>query len=112
MKKYIERFCPTSTRLTDLTQFSSILTGNSSHNKSRKGNKSHKYWKWRYKTVIITADMTVYGQNPTELKKTKTKKQTTAINSRQCKVNSHINQLYFYRLTTSKFIMVSETNLL
>ena len=106
MKKYIERFCPKSTRLTDLTQFSSILTGNSSHNKSRKGNKSHKYWKWRYKTVIITANMTVYGQNPTELKK-----KEFAINSRQCKVNSHINQLYFYRLTTSKFIMVSETSL-
>ena len=51
--------------------------------------------------------MTVYGQNPTELKK-----KEFAINSRQCKVNSHINQLYFYRLTTSKFIMVSETSLL
>ena len=42
--------------------------------------------------------MIVYGQNPTELKKEK----HTTINSRQCKVNSQINQLYVYRLATRK----------
>ena len=57
------------------------------------------------KLSLFTADMIAYGQNPIELEK------NTAINSRQCKVNSQINKLYFYRQETTKWIIVSETRL-
>lgn len=44
-------------------------TGSSSQShKSRKGNKSHKYWKWRSKTIIHSWHDCIYT-NSTELKK-------------------------------------------